>query len=91
LEIARALALVSELEDLISGLLSDEDHLVRAEAAGALGLCATTAARESLAAALRDRSPIVREAARKALAARGATVLAGTPAESPLDPQEAPQ
>lgn len=71
LAVARALELEPKLEEGILRLLHDEDHMVRAEAAAALAACPTPAARVGLSEALEDRSPVVQEAARKALEALG--------------------
>jgi HEAT repeat protein len=48
-------------------LLGDEDHVVRSEAAAALGACRSPTASAALHSALVDRSQIVREAAAAAL------------------------
>lgn len=69
LAVARALQLEANLEEGILRLLRDEDHMIRAEAAATLAGCRTPAARLGLTEALEDRSPVVREAARKALEA----------------------
>jgi len=58
------------LEDIVVGLLHDEDHVVRAEAAGALAGGKTESSQQALEDALSDRSTAVQEAARKALHAR---------------------
>ncbi len=84
LAVARALELEPKLEEVLLRLLRDEDHMVRAEAAAALAACRTPAARLGLTEALEDRSPVVQEAARKALEAQGAWT---TPAPPPLAPQ----
>ena len=67
LEVAIMMDAVHEVEALIIGLLKDEDHFVRAEAAGALSRCNTPLAKEALRQALMDRSLSVREAAEAAL------------------------
>jgi HEAT repeat protein len=67
LAMAAAMRAVAELESPIVALLSDEDHLVRGEAAQALGECNTPMAREALGEALLDRSIVVREAAERSL------------------------
>lgn len=71
LAVARALQLESKVEESILRLLHDEDHMIRAEAAATLAACRTPAARLGLTEALEDRSPVVQEAARKALEAQG--------------------
>jgi hypothetical protein len=48
-------------------LLGDEDHVVRSEAAAALGACRSPTAAAAVQGALADRSQIVREAAAGAL------------------------
>jgi HEAT repeat protein len=69
----RALAMVSvmgmvpQFETQIIQRLTDEDHLVRAEAAKALAQCPTEHARRALHAAQRDRSIVVQEAATQSL------------------------
>lgn len=68
LEVARVLDLVGSLEEIISGLLDDEDHIVRAEAATALGRCQSPHSHDLLRRlASQDASPAVREAAAASL------------------------
>ena len=67
LVIARTIDLVARLEEEIIKLLHDDDHLVRAEAAAALGLNESTGSRDALHAALEDGSATVQEAAKKSL------------------------
>ncbi len=67
LEVAQAMDAVDFVEPLIIGLLSDEDHFVRAEAARALVHCKSPLAKQALRTALVDRSVAVREAAEVAL------------------------
>ncbi|MGQ9573937.1 MAG: HEAT repeat domain-containing protein [Thermoguttaceae bacterium] len=76
---AQAMNLVAELESVVIGLLSDEDHLVRIEAARALAECSSQPTVEALREALADSSPVVQEAAEESLQ-RVARSLA--PAES---------
>ena len=64
---ARALQAAVELEQELIELLEDEDHMVRTEAAGALGDCQSPAAEEALMRVLDDRSVTVRLAARESL------------------------
>jgi hypothetical protein len=85
LAVARALDLAGDLEDAVVPLLSDEDHLVRAQAATALGRCPSETAREALAEALSDRSPAVQEAARASLRLHEPAAVA---AESPETPED---
>ena len=68
---ARCIEAVEQLEEQIVQLLSDGDHMVRAEAAAVLAQCKTQASREALEAALSDRSEVVQDAARQSLQARG--------------------
>jgi hypothetical protein len=69
LVIARTLEVVPELQSTVLELLCDDDHLIRTEAALALGNCHTDAARQALEAALDDHSPVVQEAIAKSLQA----------------------
>jgi HEAT repeat protein len=64
---ARAMNATADVEAQLIRSLADEDHLVRAAAAGALGQCDTLAARESLRRALGDRARWVVEAAGQSL------------------------
>ena len=56
-----------QLQAAIIDRLSDEDHLVRAEAAKALIQCPTEEARQALKLARHDRSLVVQEAAERSL------------------------
>ena len=68
LAIARTLKVVDRLEDAIIGLLLDEDHIVRADAASTLGECRMSGRiAAALTETLQDSSPSVRQAARKTL------------------------
>ncbi len=67
LEIAQAIDMVEQLETAIAGLLGDEDHMVRAEAAGSLARCPSESARKALERALRDSSQTVRDTAKRSL------------------------
>jgi HEAT repeat protein len=67
IEITLAVNCAAELEGSLIRLLDDEDHLVRAAAARALGQAGTPAARQALQAALADRSETVQEAAHESL------------------------
>lgn len=80
LAVARALELEPKMEEGILRLLHDEDHMIRAEAAAALAACRTPAARLALSEALNDRSPVVQEAARKALETQGVSTEGAAPA-----------
>lgn len=87
LQIAEIMGLVLELEPVIIGLLGDEDHMVRAEAAAMLARCPSGASRRALQTALGDRSTTVREAARRSLDAQARTApAAGDPADSEVRP-----
>jgi len=68
---ADCMELVERLEPEIVGLLQDDDHMVRAEAAGALRTTRSEASRLALEAALEDSSPKVRQTAEESLLARG--------------------
>ena len=69
LAVATSMDLAAQLEAELIELMNDEDHLVRSEAAKALGECLTeTALRVLRNAADNDRSPIVQEAAQESLA-----------------------
>jgi len=70
LSLARAIDVVDQLEHVVVGLLNDEDHRVRVEAAAALARCATDSSRAALQQALDDSSYVVREAARRSLDTR---------------------
>lgn len=68
--IAAAVAMdaVAELETaLVARLTADEDHVVRIDAARALGQCGSDAAYAALYGALDDRSALVQEAAEESL------------------------
>jgi len=67
LAIAQTLDLGAPMEEVIIGLLKDEDHLVRVEAAALLARDVSEAGREALEKSLHDRSEAVREAARRGL------------------------
>lgn len=81
----RALAAVQamdaarHLEASIVELVHDEDHMVRTEAARALGACDTATARQALAQARVDRSVAVQTAAQQSL-------LQLDQGQAPLDP-----
>jgi HEAT repeat protein len=67
LEVAMAMDAVHEVEPLIIGMLKDDDHFVRAEAARTLAYCHSPLAQQSLRESLMDRSVVVREAAEQSL------------------------
>ena len=58
---------VADVQDQLLDRLGDEDHVVRAEAARALGTCNTPAVWQALADACSDRSVVVKEAAEESL------------------------
>ena len=64
---AASMNIALQLEAAIIERLSDEDHLVRAEAAKALMQCPTEEARQALKSARNDRSIVVQEAAERSL------------------------
>jgi HEAT repeat protein len=70
LAIARTLEVVEAAEAAILPLMQDEDHMVRMEAAIALGTSNSDSSRLALEEALGDRSPVVQEAAQKSLDSR---------------------
>jgi len=67
LAVASAMGAIPELEDSVIGLMSDEDHVLRADAARALGSCGSPPAIAALREALLDRSISVQEAAEQSL------------------------
>jgi len=70
LMIAQVIGAVEPLEETIAGLIGDKDHMVRAEAAKALGAGRLPASRHALEEALSDSSATVQEAARASLRQR---------------------
>jgi len=81
---AVAMGAVPFVEPLVIGMLGENDHFLRAEAARTLGQCDTRMARRALQEALRDPSHAVREAAEAALhilSARPEGTAAPAPAE----------
>jgi len=69
LAVGRALGIVAEVEELVTALLRDEDHLVRNEAAKTLADCGSAAACAALREALLDHSMTVQETAEESLQA----------------------
>jgi HEAT repeat protein len=61
------MGLLHDLEKVVIELLSDEDHMVRIAAAGALAECDTLPSWEALRDAMLDRSVAVQETAEKSL------------------------
>jgi HEAT repeat protein len=70
LAISVAIDAVAQVEETILGLLQDEDHLVRVEAAKALARGESPASWKALEEAVGDRSALVQEAAANSLAER---------------------
>jgi HEAT repeat protein len=64
---AVSMGAVADVEVQVVGRLADEDHVVRAEAARALGTCNTPSAWQALADACADRSVVVQEMAEESL------------------------
>ena len=62
-----AMDAAQQMEPLVIGLLNDDDHIVRAEAARALAGCNSPLAQQALREVLMDRSATVREAAEQSL------------------------
>jgi HEAT repeat protein len=91
LTVARCLDVAREVENSILELLADDDHMVRAEAAAALGRCRTLEAHSALREALGDRSPMVQEAAQKALDELDVPAVDEAPVFRDSDLQELPQ
>jgi HEAT repeat protein len=67
MKITRVMDVTSSVEDLVIGLLRDEDHILRTEAAEMLAKCHSPAARAALEEALHDKSVIVQETAQRSL------------------------
>src|SRR5207302_8527770 len=74
-----AMGAVPDLQHEFIERLADEDHLVRAEAARALGNCHTGTVVDALREARADRSLVVREAAEESLE----RLILNPPAPSP--------
>jgi HEAT repeat protein len=83
--IARLIEAVEPLEETIIGLLEDGDHMVRMEAAAALGIARSEASRQALERAAGDRSEVVRQAAQRSLEER---LARRTPPAPPKDRPE---
>jgi HEAT repeat protein len=64
---AIAMNAVRDVESALIGLVTDEDHHVRADTARALGQSNSPAAQQALREMLSDRSHLVQETAREAL------------------------
>jgi HEAT repeat protein len=79
LSIARLIAVVPQVLEGVLELMADDDHLVRAAAAAALGDSDTPLARQALAQALVDTSVIVQEAAHTSLEQINERARAGSP------------
>jgi HEAT repeat protein len=85
---AGAMGLIHELEQTVIGLLSDEDHRVRIEAAKALANCGTRPTWEALRDALLDRSVIVQEAAEQSLEQISSSLARETSKEKEAEPEQ---
>ncbi len=83
IEVAEVMGVTARVADALVERLDDEDHMVRAAAAGALGDCTAMDVRDALVAALGDRSHAVVSAARDSLRNLGFDELAAlTPVAS---------
>jgi HEAT repeat protein len=71
IEVAAAMGVTAKVADVLIELMDDEDHMVRAAAASALGDCSPMDVRDALLDALGDRSHAVQTAARDSLRALG--------------------
>lgn len=67
LDVAMTMEVVCEVEEAVIELLSDDDYVVRIEAASALAQSDSLLARQALETALSDKSQLVQEAADRAL------------------------
>lgn len=67
IEICEAIGAVEALETQLVGLLSADDHMIRAAAARVLSQCNSAAVGEALSIALQDRSVVVQEVAQESL------------------------
>jgi len=64
---ARAMGMASQVESMLIGLLSDQDHVVRVAAAKTLATCQSASTWDALRDAMLDRSVAVQEAAEESL------------------------
>jgi HEAT repeat protein len=80
IEVAEIMGVLPRLSHALVERLDDEDHMVRAAAASALGECTTMDVRDALLEALGDRSHAVQTAARDSLRSMGVEVPAASPA-----------
>jgi len=85
LSIAHVIDVVGQLEETIVGLLHDDDHMVRAEAARALSRGESLRSWEALHEAVHDRSTMVQQAAGESIRDRAPTSHGRAPR---CDPQE---
>jgi hypothetical protein len=85
--VAAAMNLVPQLEMKIIQRLTDEDHLVRAEAAKALVQATSNTARQALLIAFHDRSVVVQEAAQQSLETMARTNRTAEATTAPLPVQ----
>jgi HEAT repeat protein len=72
--VVRSLQSAAQFEEALLKLLADDDHMVRTEAARALGQCDTSGTRAALHEALADRSMSVQVAAQESLEELGELV-----------------
>jgi HEAT repeat protein len=63
IDVAQAMQMADAVEDELLTLLTDDDHMIRAAAAGALGQCLSEKTRQALREALLDSSVAVQHAA----------------------------
>ena len=66
-QIVRIMDIAYQVEELLLGIIHEEDHIMRAETAAALAGCPSPAARSALEKALDDKSIAVQEAAQRSL------------------------
>jgi HEAT repeat protein len=85
-KVAAAIGMVEDVYPALIKRLRDEDHMIRTEAAWALGDCESPEIIEALELALSDRSVTVQEAARRSL--RKLAPLAETSEAPPMLPWE---
>jgi hypothetical protein len=87
LSMARLMAVVPQVLEGVLELMADDDHLVRAAAAKALGDSDTAAARDVLQRALADSSLVVQEAVRSSLEQIEWRAAAGASPSAPAGPR----
>lgn len=87
LAITQLLGVAAQVESGVLRLMHEDDHMIRAAAAAALGRCHSRASRDELLEALGDRSLTVRESAAKSLEQRGESLPAQPVASSAGSPE----